>query len=77
VTESLFSPRWRRFGERLSLLIFFAGGLWFAWQGWQFRAGLAPGRAWASAGLGILCFIQFGVLVWVQHRRRLRDQAPR
>jgi hypothetical protein len=70
MSTSLFSPRVQRFGERLSLLIFLAAGLWFFRQGWQFRDGPGTGRAWASLGLGGLCFVQFAVLLWVQHRRR-------
>jgi hypothetical protein len=75
MSTSLFSPRVRRFGERLSLLIFFSAGLWFLWQGWHFRDGPVTGRAWTSLGLGGLCFVQFGVLLWVQHRRRLRERS--
>lgn len=75
MSTSLFSPRVRRFGERLSLLIFFAAGLWFFWQGWQFRDGHVTERAWASLGLGGLCFAQFAVLLWVQRRRRLRERS--
>lgn len=70
MSSSLFSPRVRQFGERLSLLIFFAAGLWFFWKGWQVRDRPLTGRAWASLGLGGLCFVQFAVLLWVQHRRR-------
>lgn len=77
MTSSLFSPRVRRFGERLSLLIFFSGGLWFLWQAWQFRAAPEAARAWASVGLGMLCFLQFGVLLWVQHHRRRRETGVR
>lgn len=76
MSASLFSPRVRRFGERLSLLIFLAGSLWFFWQGWRFREEAATGRAWTSAGLGALCLLQFGVLFWARHRRRLRERAP-
>ena len=72
---SLFSPRVRRFGERLSLLIFFTGGVYFMWQGWQFQEVGAAARAWTSLGLGTLCLVQFAVLLWVQHRRRTTESA--
>jgi hypothetical protein len=75
MSTSLFSPRVRRFGERLSLLIFFAGALWFFWQCWQFREGGATERMWASLGLGGLCSLQFAVLLWVQHRRRMLERS--
>lgn len=75
MSSSLFRPRVRRLGERLSLLIFFTAGLWFFWQGWQLRDGHATARAWASLGLGGLCFVQFAVLVWVQHRRRRLERT--
>ena len=75
MTSSLFSPRVRRFGERLSLAIFFSAAVWFLWQGWQFRHDTATWRAWASLGLGALCFLQFGVLLWVQHRRRMLERS--
>lgn len=75
MTGSLFSPRVRRFGERLSLLIFFAGGVYFLRQGWMFQDVEAWARTWTSLGLGALCLLQFGVLLWVQHRRRLIEPA--
>lgn len=76
--EGLFSPRVRRFGERLSLLIFFASGLWFLW-----RAGIAVSTGdhaatarpvLVSLGLAALCFLQFGTLLWVQWARRQRER---
>lgn len=72
---SLFSPRVRRFGERLSLLIFFTGAMYFLWQGWQFQDVGAGARALTSLGLGTLCLLQFAVLLWVQHRRQTSGRA--
>jgi len=73
MATSLFSPRIRRFGERLSLLIFFSGGVYFLWRGAQFPIGVGDSRLWASVALGALCLLQFGVLLWTQHRRRLLE----
>ena len=75
MSGSLFSPRVRRFGERISLLTFFTGGVYFLWQGWQFQDVDAWARAWTSLGLGTLCLLQFVVLLWVQHRRRTSGPA--
>ena len=72
---SLFSPRMRRFGERLSLLIFFSGGVYFLWRGLQFPVGVGDRRLWVSVALGALCLLQFGVLLWARHRRRLLESG--
>jgi hypothetical protein len=73
MATSLFSPRIRRFGERLSLLIFFSGCVYFLWRGSQFPNGVDDSRLWVSLALSALCLLQFGVLLWAQRRRRLLE----
>ena len=75
MATSLFSPRIRRFGERLSLLIFFSGGVYFLWRASQFPIGIGNHRVWVSVALGALCLFQFGVLLWAQRRRRLLESG--
>jgi hypothetical protein len=77
MAASLFSPQIRRFGEGLSLLIFFSGGVYFLWRSSQFPFGFSDRRLWVSTALGALCFLQFAVLLWTQHRRRQLEKGQR